>query len=166
MRNKFPKNIVSLFEELLAQSKKVYGKRLMTLAVFGSWADGRNSSESDVDILIIAKNLSRKRLERVKEFEEVEKSLEESIHELSREGIYTYLSPIFKTPDEVSYGSLLFLDMLHDLILLYDKDSFFQDYLSKFKKKLNKLGAKRVVRGEYWYWVLKPDYKEGETFKI
>ena len=158
--------MLSLFKELTAQSKKVYGERLISLAIFGSWAGERNTSESDVDILIVAKDLSKKRLERVKEFDEVEKSLEATIEELAQEGIHTYLSPIFKTPEEVLRGSLLFLDMLDDLILLYDKDSFFQNYLAKFRKRLDKLGAKKVIRGENWFWILKPDYSKGETFKL
>lgn len=166
MKNKLHQKMESLFTKLLAQIKRVYGERLLTLAVFGSWAGGRNSPESDIDLLIVAKDLSRRRLARVNEFEKIEKSLEEEFQELSREGIYSYFSPIFKTPEEIHKGSLLFLDMLYDLIILYDKDSFFSNYLKEFKERLNKLGAKRVVQGEKWYWVLKANYKPGETFKI
>ena len=73
MKLQLSKKMLSLFKELTAQSKKVYGERLISLAIFGSWAGERNTSESDVDILIVAKDLSKKRLERVKEFDEVEK---------------------------------------------------------------------------------------------
>jgi len=155
-----------LFNKVLSQSKRVYGKRLVTLAIFGSFASGENIPESDIDILVIADSLSRKRLDRVDEFGHVEKSLERSIRQLRQKGINTYLSPIFKTPEEVKKGSLLFLDMLYDIIFLYDKEQFFSNYLKDLRKKLNKLGAKRIERGKKWYWVLKPDYKQGETFEI
>jgi hypothetical protein len=90
----------------------------------------------------------------------------EDFRALAGEGIHSYFSPIFKTPEEVERGSLLFLDMLYDLVILYDRDSFLLNYLRGFKKRLDKLGARRIVRGEKWYWVLKPDYKRGETFEI
>jgi len=166
MKKKLPQRIESLLLKLLTLSKKFYGRRLVTLAVFGSWAAGTNSAESDIDILVIAEDLSKKRLARVREFEEIEDALEEDFRKLARERIRSYFSPIFKTPEEVDHGSLLFLDMLCDLSILYDKDYFFTNYLKGFKKRLDKLGAKRIVRGDRWYWILKPDYRRGETFEI
>ncbi len=156
----------SLFKKLLDKCTEVYKERLVTLAIFGSWAGQRNRPESDVDILVVAKDLSKKRLARVREFGEVENALEEDIQRLSQEGIHTYFSPIFKTPDEVDRGSLLFLDMLYELTILFDRNQFFSTYLLDFKKKLDKLGARRVTKGEKWYWILKPDYKQGDTFEI
>lgn len=155
-----------LFKKLLPNTKKIYGKRLVTLAVFGSWARGKNTPESDIDILVIAEGLPRKRLARVEEFNAVEEALEGDIDKLRRQGIETYFSTIFKTPEEVRKGSLLFLDMLYNLIILFDKNKFFSNYLKDFNKRLDELGAKRIEEGERWYWVLKPDYKPGETFKI
>lgn len=166
MKKKLPQRIESLLQKLLILSKKFYGRRLVALTVFGSWAAGTNSPDSDIDILVVAKDLSKKRLVRVREFEKIEEALEEDFRALAQEGIHAYFSPIFKTPEEVEAGSLLFLDMLCDLIIVYDKNSFFFNYLREFKKRLDKLGAKRIARGERWYWVLKPDYKRGETFKI
>jgi predicted nucleotidyltransferase len=155
-----------LFKNILIQTKKVYRKRLVTLAVFGSWAAGKHTAESDIDILIVAEELPRRRLARVEEFQTVEIALEDEIKKLRRKGIYTYLSPIFKTPEEVKQGSLLFLDMIYDLNILFDREDFFADYLKDFKKKLDNMGAKRIIQGEKWYWVLKPDYKWGDTFEI
>lgn len=154
------------FKKLINHTQEVYGNRLVTLAIFGSWAAGKHTAESDIDILVIAKDLPRRRLARVEEFQTVENALEDDIKKLRRKGIYTYLSPIFKTPEEVKQGSLLFLDMLYDLIILFDRDNFFADYLKDFKKKLDNMGAKRIIQGEKWYWVLKPDYKWGDTFEI
>lgn len=166
MKKKLPQRIESLLQKLMTLSKKFYGRRLVTLAVFGSWAAGTNSPDSDIDVFVVAKDLSKKRLARVREFEKIEEALEEDFRALAGKGVHSYFSPIFKTPEEVDHGSLLFLDMLWDLNILYDKDSFFTNYLKGFKKRLDKLGAKRIVRGDRWYWILKPDYRRGETFEI
>ncbi len=166
MKKEIPVIISPLLEKLLVHSKRVYESRLVTLAIFGSWAGGRYSSESDIDILVVAKDLARKRLARVREFEKIENKVEEDIKHLAKQGVHTFLSPVFKTPEEVRLGSPLFLDMLYDLIVLYDENSFFLNFQREMKKNLKKLGAKRIMKGERWYWVLKPDYKPGETFEI
>jgi predicted nucleotidyltransferase len=155
-----------LLNKLILNIKKVYGKRLITLAIFGSWASGRQTYDSDLDILIIAEGLPRKRLARVREFEKVEKSLSTDVHELAGQGKHILFSPVFKTPEEVEFGSLLFLDMLYDCFILYDRGSFFRSYLEKFRARLNDLGAKRIHLGDKWYWILKPDYRQGETFSL
>jgi hypothetical protein len=54
---------------------------------------------------------------RVSDFEAVESRLpEQDRHRLS---------PVFKTPQEVEAGSPLFLDMIADARLLFDRDGFF-----------------------------------------
>lgn len=166
MIDKKQRRVQSFFGKLLIEAKKVYGKRLVTLAVYGSWARGQNKPESDIDVLVVADGLSRRRLNRVEEFNAIEEALEGGLKNLHQQGIYTFFSPIFKTPEEVRKGSLLFLDMLYELIIFYDKKKFFSDYLKDFKRRLDKLGSRRVKKGERWYWILKPDYKQGETFNI
>jgi len=39
-------------------------------------------------------------------------------------------------------------------------------YLSDFRERLDRLGARKVFQGDRWYWDLKPDYKPGEIFEI
>lgn len=143
-----------------------YGDRLITLAVFGSVGRDTFRPDSDIDLLIIAENLPRGRIPRVEEFLEVEKRLEPLLADLRKKGIDTYLSPIIKQRDEVLKGSLLFLDMIEDAKILYDKDDFFKNYLNSLREKLQKMGAKKIYRGGSWYWVLKENYKYGDVIEI
>lgn len=154
------------FSKLLKETKSYYKKRLITLSIFGSGGRGKMNYESDIDILIIAEKLPDGRMPRVREFDRIEKKLKRELNFLEKEGIHTRLSPIFKTPEEVKRGSPLFLDMIYDSKMLFDKNNFFAHYLNNFKKRLKKLGARRIVKGESWYWDLKPDYKKGEIFEI
>ncbi len=156
-----------LLEELLKKTCEHYGKRLVSLAVFGSVGRGCPRADSDIDFLLVAENLPRGRLKRMAEFEEgVEKKLTPALKRLKDEGIDTYLSPVIKTPGEVERGSLLFLDMVEDCKILYDRHGFFKNFLEKFQKRLSELGAQRVWRGNSWHWVLKKDFKKGEIFKL
>ena len=85
---------------------------------------------------------------------------------VTRRGCHATISPIIKTSAEVAARSLLFLDMIDDLRLLYDRDGFFQNQLDGFAARLRRLGARRVRRDGSWHWDLKPDYRPGEVFEL
>ncbi len=151
---------------LIRETIYLYGDRLTSVVLFGSVARQTHRHDSDVDVLIIAKDLPEGRIKRIREFEQVEERLEPFLKELSREGINTYISAVIKTPEEAISGSPLFLDMVDDAKILFDRDDFFKKVIEKLKVRLNELGAKRIWRGDAWYWDLKPDYKPGDIFKI
>lgn len=155
-----------LLRELAAETVRHYGDRLVAVAVFGSVGRGRQRADSDIDLLIVAEDIPDGRIKRMREFEKVEAALEPSLRRLKDEGIDTCLSPVIKTPREVKRGSLLFLDMIEDSIIMYDRGGFFGSFLKDFEKRLAALGARRVVRGNSWHWVLKEKYREGEVFEL
>jgi predicted nucleotidyltransferase len=160
------KGLKSLIVKLKKAVIAIYGERLVSCAIFGSVGRRTATSESDIDILIIADNLPRGRMARVKEFEKVEEVLAKDLEKLNKKRIYLSLSPVIKTKEEVLFGSPLFLDMIDDALIIFDRNKFFNDYLEKFKDRLNGLGAKKINLGSYWYWILKSDYKLGEVFEI
>lgn len=151
---------------LLSELQAFYGPRLVSVAVFGSAACGTQRFDSDMDILIIAEDLPRGRMKRMREFDAVEERLEPFLKSLRDEGIYTCLSPIIKSPEEAEAGSLLFLDMVKDARILLDRDGFFAQRLERLRNRLEELGAKRIWKGNAWYWVLKPDFKPGEVIEL
>jgi hypothetical protein len=57
--------------------------------------------------------------------------------------------------------------MITDAKFVIDKENFFQNILNDMKKRMEKLGSKKVfLKDGSWYWDLKPDYKFGEEFEI
>lgn len=162
----YRQHFLTILKHLKRVVLETYGERLVTLAVFGSVGRGTPRPDSDIDLLIIADFLPRGRMKRIAEFSLVEEKLAPLLEEMKKKGINTSLSPFFKQKSEVMRGSLLFLDMLDDALLLYDKNKFFTRYLHALREELNKSGARKVYRGGAWYWVLKSDYQPGEEFKI
>jgi predicted nucleotidyltransferase len=156
-----------LQSRLLREIKSFYGDRLISVVIFGSLGRETQTFDSDVDVLIIAKKLPRGRMKRVAEFERVEVKMESLLESLRKEAqINTYISPILKTPEEAERGTPLFIDMVHDARVLFDREGFFEKILERLKNRLKTLGAKRIWKGNAWYWVLKPDYKPGEIFEL
>jgi len=155
-----------LQDKLLAEVKSFYGDRLVSFVVFGSVARETYRFDSDIDLLIIAEDLPKGRMKRVAQFLTVEDRIETFLESLRKEGMNTYISPVFKTPEEAEMGSPLFLDMVEDASILFDRNGFFSKVLERLRNRLKELGAKRVWKGNAWYWVLKPDYKPGEVIEL
>ena len=122
---------------------------MVSIVLYGSWARDRANPESDIDILIVAKRLSKSRSKRIEEFiDNVERGLDEISH---------YISPLIKTPEEVSTKNPLFLDMVYDAKVLYDRECFFEKTMKDLRQRLEQTGAKRVFKGNRWYWRLNHD---------
>jgi predicted nucleotidyltransferase len=153
-------DVTNLLNRLTSLCKEYYGDRLISLAVFGSVGRGTPRPDSDIDLLVVVKDLPVGRIARVQEFATIETALAVTVKDRIE------LSPVFKTPEEIANGSPLFLDMVEDVRLLFDRDDFFHSALKKLKERLQRLGARRIWQGNVWYWDLKPDYKQGEIFEI
>lgn len=160
------KKFQELQDKLLDETKNFYGNRFVSFVVFGSVARGTYRFNSDIDILIIAENLPKGRMKRAAQFSIVEERVEPFLESLKKQGIDTFISAVFKTPQEAELGSPLFLDMVEDARILYDKNEFFAKRLEKLRTRLRELGAKRVWKGNVWHWVLKPDYRPGEVIEL
>jgi predicted nucleotidyltransferase len=155
-----------LLQRLLAACHEFYGTRLISVVVFGSVGRGTPRPDSDIDFLIVADRLPNGRMPRVTEFHAVEDRLASDLVQARAAGLTTELSPVFKTPIEVARGSPLFLDMIDDARILFDREDVMRHAFAQFKARLDWLGARRIWRGNAWFWDLKPDYKPGEVFEL
>jgi predicted nucleotidyltransferase len=127
---------------------------------------GTPRRDSDVDLLVVATSLPNGRLARADDFRLVEAELAPSRMHMRRTGFNVELSPVFKTPEEIRRGSPLLLDLTSDARYLYDRDRFLGDELTRLRARLDALGARRIWRGNAWFWDLKPDLKPGEVFEL
>ena len=153
-----------LIDRLLAELRIQYGPRLVSVAVFGSVGRGTPREGSDVDVLIVVRDLPRGRSGRVDDCLTLERRLAPALREAQVGPIPVRLSPVLKTPAEVEHGSPLFLDLVEDARMVYDPDGFLAGYLDGLRDRLRALGSRRIWRGDTWYWDLKPDLKPGEVF--
>ena len=120
----------SIYDDLVDAARDAcqrhYGPRLVSVAVFGSVGRGTPGPDSDIDLLVVVEQLPRGRLARSDDFTVVERMVEPHLTRAQSLGLHPTLSAIFKTPEEVGAGSPLFLDMLDDARILYDRDGFLQ----------------------------------------
>jgi hypothetical protein len=133
--------------------------------VYGSVGRGTPRSTSDIDVLLVVDPLPDGRIARVEEFAGVDRLMAAALAEARAQGVETELSPVFKTPAELAAGSPLLLDMTEDARILIDRGEL-EQALATLRTRLAAQGARRVVRGNAWFWDLKPDYRPGDTFAL
>jgi predicted nucleotidyltransferase len=155
-----------VLEKLRTEVQAFYGERLVSLVIFGSVGRGTPGFDSDIDFLVIVRDLPAGRMKRIREFDAVEERINPLIQSLRADGIHTSLSPVIKSPEEALQGSPLFFEMVEDAKILFDSGGFFAGVLAKLRNRLQALGSQRVRLGNAWYWILKPDIQRGEVFEI
>ncbi len=146
--------------------ERLLGESLVSVVLFGSVARGEATSLSDIDLLVIARDLPRGRLARQERLSAADDLLAPQVEELRKQVVLTDFSPVLKTPEEAKCFTPLYLDLVEDAVILYDREGFFSEILAQLRSSLDRLGARRVKRGRIRYWELKPDYVPGEIFEL
>lgn len=147
--------------------RSAFGGSLISFVVFGSVARGDDEKSSDTDVLLIL-DTDMSYGDRCLELGKVISRLYRS--RLARElldlgyNIFTEFYPLNRSEAEAFRP--IYLDIVHDAVIIYDKGDFFKKVLNRVLDLLDRLDARRVWldRGG-WFWILKPDIRFGEEVR-
>lgn len=142
------------------------GERLVSVVLFGSVARGEARPDSDIDLLVVAEDLPEGRFARLRLLELVDRAFAPELGQLRAAGLTPRVAPLLKSREEAGRIVPLYLDLVEDGRLLFDRDGFFRSVLDRLAASMRRLGSERRVRGRVRYWVLKPDLKPGEVFEL
>jgi len=161
-------NLYLNYASLIAHKlEEIMQDDLISVVLFGSAARGEAGEGSDIDILIVAEKFGKEG--RFEVFNKIEKDLKASdeYQELKEQKLGTLISPVPLTPSEVEKNPSILLDIVTDGIILYDVDDFIENKMESLRKKLKKMGSKKIfLDGTRYFWDLKPNYKLGEVVII
>lgn len=160
------KEMLEVFRELIL---KRFRENLISLVLYGSIARGNAKPESDIDLLIIIDRKREKYLESLNEILDVERKLKGMYFydNLKEKKITPYFSFVILLKEEALENKYIYLDMIEEAIILFDKEGFFEKKLQELKRRLVELGSMKIVKADgSWYWDLKPDLKFGEEFEL
>jgi predicted nucleotidyltransferase len=157
-----------LGEEYVQAVKAHFRDRLVSICFFGSAARGEASLESDIDVLIVAEDLPRDLGLRVRDTNSIHESVKkgQAYRRLRSEGRSAFISDIYLSPEEARSHPPILLDIVDHGVIVYDRGGFLAAVLEDIRRKLNELGARKVVAKKGYYWVLKPDAKPTEVVEI
>jgi len=158
-------SLEELGEALRRVFLEVFGESLVSLVLFGSYARGDYSVDSDVDVLVVLESVGD-RFELHRKLDAVEEALEPIFRRLRERGYNPRLSPYVLSREQASQTRPLYLDMVFDCRILYDKDGFMSKVVERVKRRLEEYGAERVYIGRRYVVVLKRDYRFGDVIEI
>jgi len=125
--------------------KRHLADRLVALVLYGSRARREARKDSDWDLLVIAKGLPPRILQRNR-----------FLHSLLPQEWRFRVSILAKTPEEFErLLPPLYLDIALDGIILYDLQDYMRDKLAFIRKKIQDKGLQRKRKGANWLWVWK-----------
>lgn len=151
---------------LLKELQADFGEGVvLSLAIFGSVARGEASPDSDIDLLIVHKEVSFNPTGRFVDIL-LELKRGEEYKRLRARGLNPDPYPVFMTVESLWESPHILLDILDEGIILYDI-GLLKGRLEALRRRLSELGSKKVVlEGGKWYWDLKPDWKPGEVIEL
>ncbi len=155
-----------LAERYAQVAQDLLGENLLSVILFGSVARGEAGPGSDIDLLVICRELPNGALHRREILEPVRERLQSELDRLWEQGCYTDFTEVVKSQEEAQKTHLLYLDMTADAVILFDRGGFFATVLARLDERLKELGAQRRRLGRISYWDLKPDFKPGEVITL
>ncbi|HIQ13692.1 MAG TPA: nucleotidyltransferase domain-containing protein [Thermoprotei archaeon] len=157
-----------ILEYVVSRLIEYFRERLVSIVLYGSLARGEARDTSDIDLLIIAVDIPGNYSERVEQISRILDDVSRFRYRLWMEKrIYPLIDIIILDREEAMVNHPLYLDMVYDAIIIYDRDSFMEKRIEAIRRKLDELGSRRIQLpdGRY-YWVLKPDLKWGEVIEL
>jgi len=156
-------------KEIVATLLLEFKKHLVSIVVFGSVGRDDSTADSDIDLLIVSDAFSSSLSNRMELLIKILAPIEQTdiFRILKERGINTWIQLHPLKIDEAHLTRPIYLDMVEDGIILFDKNHFIENILQGLKKKMEILGSKRhFLEDGSWFWDLKPDLKRGEVIDL
>lgn len=161
--------ILTLANKIVEILKDSYKERLMSVCLFGSSVRGTLRDGSDIDFLVVIKEVKmsyHKRIKAIIPLLDDIRAIQE--YEEVYEKFKLHIEPCFLvfTADEIKDHPPILLEISQEGLILFDKETFLKEELTQVKEALVRLGSRKKITPHGHYWTLKPDIKPGEIINI
>ncbi|ACX72259.1 DNA polymerase beta domain protein region [Methanocaldococcus vulcanius M7] len=121
------KMLNKILNEFLEKCRQKFGDDLISIILFGSYARGTATEYSDIDLLVIVKNLPERRIDRHKVLRD------EVLYFIFKYGVN--ISPILIKPTDLLPKEInpSIYGILTGYKIIYDKNDFWKNYIEKIK---------------------------------
>ena len=143
--------IEPICQAVIQRLRETLGEKLISVALFGSYARGDSHPGSDIDLLVIAEQLPEHPVERM-----------QWLHKLIVPVTKKRVGFVGWTPEDFSSAfPSLYLDLGLDARILFDPNGFFSERLERIKEIIEEAGLYRVQNGRNFAWRFKKPLQHG-----
>ncbi len=143
-----------------------YKDRLISICVYGSAARGTAGPTSDVDLLLVVEGLRGSVGKRLQELYESISGIENERKLLSASGHFADISLFPLSPSESASFLPIYLDIIDEGVIIYDKANFLENVLTRCRSMLTEAGAEKVSTRHGWFWRVNPNMLVGEAIAV
>jgi uncharacterized protein len=140
------KSLESVLEDILSLCRETFGNDLVSVVLFGSYAQGAASPESDIDLLVIVKNLP--------EGSDQQEQLLDSLELPILKKYHLCASVILTTPEAVLNGvntdNPLFFGIWTGYSVIFDSGDFFRHCLKTVRQHVRTSKPVFIDRRKRW----------------
>lgn len=149
-----------VLELAVARTFMVLGPRLVSIVLFGSLSRGSARPESDIDLLVVGRELPDSYSQRARMIREIvsAREMDDIIMYLwRRHHIYPELDILLMDEGEANTTHPFYIDLARDSIVIYDRRGVMSRKMAEVRERLERIGAKRFEEPDgSWYWILTP----------
>lgn len=143
--------IEPICQTIVQRLRETLGEKLISVALFGSYARGDYHPESDLDLLVIAEGLPAHPVERI-----------QWLHHLVVPVAKKRVGFVAWTPEEFSRAfPSLYLDLGLDARIFFDSRGFLTERLQRVQEIIEEAGLYRVQNGRNFAWRFKKPLQRG-----
>ncbi len=129
----------SISHQITERVRNLSGIKIISLAIFGSVARRENGTDSDIDLLVVAKGIAKKRIERIPDMVRIERELD----------LESPLDILLVSKDECQSNfrnhNPLYLDIAFDAEIICDDTGFLGNLMEETRKYVDSHNIRRGV---------------------
>lgn len=165
--DKIPKVFRPYIKNFLTFLKEELNEDLISLILYGSVARSTWNKESDIDVLLIVSNKFFKQFNEQKISEITikfyNKFREDNLYDDYKNHSIQILT---LSINDLEKFRTLFYDIAIDGIIIYDTNNIGVELLTKYRKRIEKLGIKRIFLDKNDFYWKRKDIKFGEIIEL
>ncbi len=137
---------------------------LIGMLQFGSTIKKPIKKNTDLDILLIFKDLPPNNFDQFKLTTKIENELNSELKKIKDHNIRC--SFILKKADQLDHLSPFFLDFIDTSKIWYDPQNYLSNLIIDIQNWIKKYNSKKIQKGNLWYWVYSQDHTTPVDFKF
>jgi predicted nucleotidyltransferase len=132
------KDIQSISNEIRGKAKNLSGIKIISLAIFGSTARRASHADSDVDLLVVAEGIAKKRIQRIPDIVKIKREL--------NLGFPLDILLVSKNECQLNFRNHnpLYLDIALDAEIIYDT-GFLKNLIKETREYIDSNNIRRGV---------------------